>query len=388
MSRRILTSCRFGKLFELQMIGSLSVIVCSILTFLLGMRTNNIHAEEVDGAKIYERALRSTVWIIVRKPQGVSSGSGSILDVRKGYVLTNYHVVQDTDDCLVQFPLYDASKNLISERDKYISSMKSQNSAFQAKVLYREKKRDLALLQIQLKGKKSLPPKIIPFKLAVKGSTTGHKVISVGNPGASDALFVYTPGEVRQNYHRRYMTGGEGQRGFEVDAQILETTSPTNAGDSGGPLMNTKGELTGVTQGGIVGKGINNVSLFIDVSEVKGFLKDHNIKLANFSEIVTSEPTKPKTDNTSESDTSVATANPGTKTPGYPKVLIPNPPPVRSNSGTNAGPDPGEKEARRLLDLASVVLSSNKQKGLDRLRDIIKKYPNTQAAKEAKAMLK
>ena len=57
---------------------------------------------------------------------------------------------------------------------------------------------------------------------------------------------------------------------------MVETDSPTNPGDSGGPLLNAKGELVGVTQGGALNAQL--VSTFIDVSEVKQLLATKAVK--------------------------------------------------------------------------------------------------------------
>src|SRR4051812_9267066 len=80
-----------------------------------------------DGAKIYQTILKSTVWIL--SPRGklqggkmqVSTGSGSLLERQKGIILTNYHVVGDTDEAIVLFPDYSdpRKKQIIAERDHY-----------------------------------------------------------------------------------------------------------------------------------------------------------------------------------------------------------------------------------------------------------------------------
>ena len=55
----------------------------------------------------------------------------------------------------------------------------------------------------------------------------------MGNPGASDAYWVYTSGAISQVYQKtiRYNTQ-------TVQARVLETQSPINPGDSGGPVVN------------------------------------------------------------------------------------------------------------------------------------------------------
>src|SRR5205823_356163 len=87
--------------------------------------------------------------------------------------------------------------------------------------------------------------------LAVPTTTSpqpGQNVYSIGNPGGSSAMWLLTAGTVRQVSRKRWTAGGMG-RLFELEAEVVETSSPTNPGDSGGPLVNDRGEQVGVTQG-------------------------------------------------------------------------------------------------------------------------------------------
>src|SRR5205085_2336106 len=95
------------------------------------------------------------------------------------------------------------------------------------------------------------------------------------NPGGSDALWVYTPGRVRQVYHKRW-AAKVGNQELHFEAEVIETDSATNPGDSGGPLVNDAGELVGVTQGGAL--KANLLSTFIHVNEVKRFLNTQDVR--------------------------------------------------------------------------------------------------------------
>src|SRR5205823_13214931 len=94
----------------------------------------------------------------------------------------------------------------------------------------------------------------------------------VGNAGRSGALWGYTSGTVRTApYLKRWQVRlGSSARMFE--ARVVETQLPTNPGDSGGPLVNDRSELVAVTQG--FAPDAQLMSLFIDVGEVKNFLRD------------------------------------------------------------------------------------------------------------------
>src|SRR4051794_34133681 len=142
------------------------------------------------GVKVYQSVLKSTVWIISQRPDGTASGSGSVIDRRRQLVLTNYHVVGDIDRVTVLFPAYKDGK-LIAEKDFY-----RQNAAklgIRGHVIDRDRRADLAVVQIDRvpDGAQALP-------VAGEGVTPGQSVHSLGNPGGSGALWVYTPGRVRQ----------------------------------------------------------------------------------------------------------------------------------------------------------------------------------------------
>jgi S1-C subfamily serine protease len=219
------------------------------------------------GVKVYQNVLKSTVWIISQRPEGTASGSGSLIDRRRQLVLTNYHVVGDVDRVVVMFPAYRDGK-LIAERDWYKQHVRDQG--IRGIVKARDKQADMALIQIERvpDGAQALP-------IAAEGVDPGQTVHSLGNPGGSGALWVYTPGKVRQVYQKKWAAKA-GRETLQFEARVIETDSPTNPGDSGGPLVNDRAELVGVTQGGATNASL--LSTFVDVSEVKRFLASQTVR--------------------------------------------------------------------------------------------------------------
>jgi hypothetical protein len=110
-----------------------------------------------------------------------------------------------------------------------------------------------------------LPEGAEPAKLAANSPTPGDAVESIGNPGSSDALWVYTSGTVRSVYRKQFRTGA-GDHEFTV----VETQSPINTGDSGGPVVNSAGELVAIAQA--IAPNARLVSYAVDITEVKGFM--------------------------------------------------------------------------------------------------------------------
>ena len=112
----------------------------------------------------------------------------------------------------------------------------------------------------------SLPDDINQIALAENSVTPGEVVQTVGNPGSSGALWVYSSGTVRAVYHGEYRTTG----GYRIDARVVETQIPTNSGDSGGPVVNSLGQLVAINQSHTTDARLINHC--IDVTEIKDFV--------------------------------------------------------------------------------------------------------------------
>lgn len=224
--------------------------------------------EKSEGAKVYKKAVPSVVWIHSRRSAGLATGSGSLVDKDKRLVLTNYHVVLDTPAAKVFFPHFRDGQP-VAEKDYYRD--RAKRLAVDARVIAVDKKADLAVLRLD-----SLPDDTEAIPLAAASPDPGDTVHSIGSAGKSDALFGYVKGSVRQVYKKEWRAEIEPRKVATFEAKVVETDSATNPGDSGGPLLNSKGELVGVTQGGAINAQL--VSTFIDVSEVKQLLATKAVK--------------------------------------------------------------------------------------------------------------
>lgn len=150
-------------------------------------------------------------------------GTGFIID-KEGYILTNNHVVERSDDIKVK---------LADERE------------FTAKIIGRDSKSDLALIKID-----SDKP-LVPLPLGDSGKlAVGEWVVAIGNPfGLGNTV---TAGIVSAKY--RQIGAGSYDNFIQTDASI-------NPGNSGGPLLNTAGEVIGINtaifsqSGGSIGIG-------------------------------------------------------------------------------------------------------------------------------------
>src|SRR5262249_33742834 len=86
---------------------------------------------QLSGKEIFQRTLKSVTWIVQAMEAGrgrvrLMTGSGSLIDVPKRLVLTNYHVVGDAKEVAVFFPQFDRNKQLISDKDHYFRQLEGR----------------------------------------------------------------------------------------------------------------------------------------------------------------------------------------------------------------------------------------------------------------------
>lgn len=143
----------------------------------------------------------------VQTPKREASGSGVIISA-DGYIVTNNHVVEGADELTVTL---------------------NDNREFNARIIGTDKTTDLALIKIDGKDLPTLP---IGDSEKLK---VGEWVIAVGNP--FNLNNTVTAGIVSAKARSLYANGVE---------SFIQTDAAINAGNSGGALVNTQGELVGI----------------------------------------------------------------------------------------------------------------------------------------------
>jgi serine protease Do len=167
----------------------------------------NIHSERTVTAASDDPFGRQPV-----QPQRVNGmGTGIVLDPR-GYILTNYHVVDDVNSLRVR--LHDGT-------------------GYTARVLSTDKEQDLALIKVD--PSKGLP--VIGFGTS-SDLMVGEAVIAIGN--AFGYEHSVTDGRVSYKGRDVALNKEMGYKG------LIQTSAPINPGNSGGPLLNVLGEVVGV----------------------------------------------------------------------------------------------------------------------------------------------
>jgi tetratricopeptide (TPR) repeat protein len=229
-----------------------------ILTFCLAAG-NLAHAEGLSSRSLYRQTLRGTVLIGVKKDgMVVPSGTGFVVDARRGLVVTNYHVAPGSD-CFVTFPLYFKGQ-VVSDPAAY-----HLDRALPGTVIDSDPQNDLAVIRLA-----NLAEELPALKLAEANPQPGDRLHLVGNPAASSGLWVYTSGTVRQLVRRTITYAG----GQAFDSTVIESQMAINFGDSGSAVVDDRGEVVGVTSGAAFSVKIHNMAWHVDLDELKRFLAD------------------------------------------------------------------------------------------------------------------
>ncbi len=143
------------------------------------------------------------------RPRGVSQGTGFIISA-DGYVLTNHHVVEGADTVRIKL---------------------SDRREFTAKVVGSDEQSDVALLKI---AATNLPVLRIGDSKALK---SGQWVVAIGSPFGLDhsvtAGIVSAVGRANPYANQRYVP-------------FIQTDVAINRGNSGGPLLDTRGQVVGI----------------------------------------------------------------------------------------------------------------------------------------------
>lgn len=208
-------------------------------------------------AETYKETLKSTAWVLAKSDGATSSGTGVLVDEDKKLLVTNFHVVGNARTAVIFFPEMKDGKPEV-ERKHYLD--KVGKIGIKGRVLAVDRKRDLALIELS-----KLPEGVKAIALAEDSASSGETVQSIGNSGSTEALWVFTAGSVRNVYQKQFRTGAG-----EHDFMVCETQSPINPGDSGGPVVNEKGELIGICQS--LAPKARLITYCVDITEVKTFL--------------------------------------------------------------------------------------------------------------------
>ena len=139
-------------------------------------------------------------------------GSGFVID-KAGYIVTNDHVIEDADTVEVSF---------------------SNNDSMKARIVGRDPSTDIALLKVEANSR-ALRPLVLGDSSAL---SVGDDVLAIGNPLGLERSATRGIVSAVQRPLRA-------PSGFTID-HVIQTDAALNRGNSGGPLMNSRGQVIGV----------------------------------------------------------------------------------------------------------------------------------------------
>jgi tetratricopeptide (TPR) repeat protein len=223
-------------------------------------------AEPARNPELYRLTTQSSAWVIA--PQGgklTLTGTGWLLNAKDRLLITNQHVVGQCTTVSVMFPLYrEDTRQLITAREEYTRLLQTGERTHRGVVLATDSRRDLALIQMQ-----DIPP-LPALPLAEGGADRGDRVHFVGNPGDSKHLWVTTSGVVARAGPDLVIEVNTGLQ-FKARMLTVQTEQPIRPGYSGGPVVNDRGQVVGVST--TLRKAGRRAGC-VEVAEVKAFVAE------------------------------------------------------------------------------------------------------------------
>ena len=209
-------------------------------------------AETLSAGDIYDMACEQVIGVTTEVTgtnlfgmpvSGAVTGSGFIIS-EDGYILTNYHVVED------------AVKGKLD-----VTVILHDGTQYTAQIVAYEADNDVAVLKIEAEG----------LNAAVIGDSdsmrVGDTVYAVGNP-LGELEFSMTTGHVSAK-DRTITTDNSGDSiaMFQIDAAV-------NSGNSGGPVYNDRGEVVGIVTAKYADTGVEGIGFAIPINDAANIAND------------------------------------------------------------------------------------------------------------------
>jgi len=228
--------------------------------------TTTVSYEDI-GPNVANKILPSVVGIEVQYTvnsifggQSLTTGSGSgIIISSDGYILTNNHVVSNTESASTSAFYQVSEANSIK-----VYLYGDSETAYDAEIIGTDKETDLAVIKINKTG----------LTAAELGNSDNLKIgewsMAVGNPlGLASSISIGAVSAIN-----REVTDDDGTK-----YNLIQTDAAINSGNSGGALVNSKGQVIGINFMKISSVGVEGISFAIPITpaiEVSNELIQYN----------------------------------------------------------------------------------------------------------------
>ena len=216
--------------------------------------TNLISIEDYSETSIYaaNKVLPSIVGITVEytinspyygySMQSTASATGSgVIISEDGYILTNNHVINTSSN---------SSYYQVNKANKITVKLFNDDTIYTAKIIGTDETTDLAVIKIEKDG----------LQVATLGDSSNIKVgefsMAIGNPLGMESTV--TAGIISST-NRTIKSDGK-------EYTVIQTDAAINSGNSGGALVNSKGEVIGINTLKLSGTGIEGIGFAIPIN--------------------------------------------------------------------------------------------------------------------------
>lgn len=195
----------------------------------------------LSSVEVYQRCVDSVVSVNAEWNGDISEGSGIVLSA-DGYIVTNSHVVLDTNESTVTVKLHDGTQ-------------------YPAVVIGYERNADIAVLRVDAAN----------LQAAEFGDASqlqvGERVYAIGNPGGERYGSTLTGGFVSGLNRELDQSAANGLTYIQTDAAI-------NPGNSGGALVNEYGQVVGINSNKVVSTYYEGIGFAIPISDASNIISD------------------------------------------------------------------------------------------------------------------
>lgn len=202
-----------------------------IISFLLGIIVTVFYLNEKVNMEVLKESL---VYIESFNDEYISNGTGFVYKKENGYdyILTNNHIIEDYNEIY----LYNKNKDKVK-----------------GKVVFSDENKDIAVIKVQ--------DKLNLKKLKIGNSDklkVADEIYTLGSPIDFSYFGTLSKGII-SSLNRKIVVSGNTYNAIQIDANI-------NEGNSGGPLINKKGEVIGIIF--IKEEDVTGISFAIPINEV------------------------------------------------------------------------------------------------------------------------